>query len=243
VSVAVHHSTCPRCGADGEGSAWCPRCGLNLRVKGSAEAAGEDRVTQDTQPLPHDATPPAPERRGRLPAVAGLAAVLLVAVVVLGVVLLTRGGSGASGNASHGPTPTPAAPTATANPTASPAPALAVTRARMEQVLVRYEDAYSNEDANGLAALFAADLVRRNGTDPPEGRAAALATYQDQFDHLTNPDYRLSGMSFTEGAADGVAAGSYTISSDGGTVAGQIGFHLVLQDGRLLIDRIVIRPN
>lgn len=232
----MHHATCPRCGADGEGSAWCPRCGLNLRVKGAAEATREDPPTQQTRPLPPDAPP---ESRGRLVAVAGLAVLLLVVVVVL----LIRDGSGSSANASHGPapTPTPAAPTATA--TASSAPALVVSQGRMEQVLVRYENAYSNEDATGLAALFAADLVRRNGTDPPEGRAAALATYQDQFDHLTNPDYRLSRLSFTEGSAEGVATGSYTITSEAGTVTGQIGFHLALQNGRLLIDRIVIRPN
>ena len=123
-----------------------------------------------------------------------------------------------------------------ASPSAPP-----LSSAGMTAVLQRYVNAFGNEDISGLQSLFASDLVRQNGSDPPEDLVHALATYRGQFAALTNPRYSLTGITYHPGQAS--AAGTYSISSGSGTARGQIAFHFVRVGDRLLIDEILIRPS
>jgi hypothetical protein len=112
----------------------------------------------------------------------------------------------------------------------------------VEKVLRRYARAYGDQDVNRLRALFADDLVRRNGTEPREHLGQALATYQSQFDQLSSPRYALSGVTVTPARGEASAVGIYTISDGGAPARGRIAFHLAARGGRLLIDRITIKP-
>jgi hypothetical protein len=112
----------------------------------------------------------------------------------------------------------------------------------MAQVLRQYVDAYSAEDVGALGRLFAPDLERVNGSDAPEDRSQALATYASQFGQIDNPHYALSGVTYGEGVSTGDATGSYTITSDSGVHTGAIAFDFRSSDGDLLIDRITIKP-
>jgi ketosteroid isomerase-like protein len=243
---------CPRCGADGHGAAWCPSCGLNLRTRpaGAAPAAAE----QPDAPSPPRAQPEAPPRaplrppqrsledEGRRPSVVALIAVLGVLAVggiVFGVLALTGDDDG-PGTAAPTATATPAEPTATPE-----VPALAastVDEAAMTDVLVSYQDAYSAEDSDALASLFATDLVRLNADEPPQDVHEALATYDEQFASLSNPTYRLSNVEFTEGEGEGSASGTYEIVHDAGSASGGIAFNFVRTDDGLLIDTIAVEP-
>jgi hypothetical protein len=231
VAGAAPAARCPRCGADAAGAPWCPSCGLNLRVR-------------TEQPAPP--SPPAPARgagRSRGFVVAVLAGILAVAAAAVAVALL------ATRSSSHTVTAFAQAETIvrTVVPT-QPAPAATpvaprVTTAEMEDVLAQYANAYSAEDAASLATLFAPDLVRQNGGDPPERLAGALATYERQFAGLTNPHYILGNMRYTPGDGAGMATGRYLIEHAGGSASGSIGFHFVARDGRVLIDAIEIEPS
>jgi hypothetical protein len=112
----------------------------------------------------------------------------------------------------------------------------------MAQVLRHYVDAYSAEDVNLLGGLFAPDLERVNGTDAPQDRSQALATYASQFSQLVNPQYTLAGVTYDKGVSTGDATGRYRITSDSGIHTGAIAFGFSASDGGLLIDRIIIEP-
>jgi hypothetical protein len=246
--------TCPRCGADGQGAAWCPSCGLNLRTRpaGAAPAAAEQPAAP-SPPRPRPEAPPRtpsqpPQRplyedEGRRPGVVALVAVLGVLAVggiVFGVLALTGDDDG-SGPAGPTATATPAERTATPE---EPAPvASTVDEAAMTDVLVSYQDAYSAEDSDALASLLASDLVRQNADEPPQDVDEALATYEEQFAALSNPTYLLSNVEFTEGEGEGFASGTYEIVHDAGSASGQIAFHFVGTDDGLLIDEIAVEPN
>lgn len=164
---------------------------------------------------------------------------LLLLVIAIAVLLATRGSGALKGSA-------PPAPVGVASPAASPMVAVAAptvatpTSSEMENVLQRYVNAYTNEDLSGLQSLFAADLVRTNGTGPSEDLTQALDTYQSQFDALSSPVYRLSSVTYDTLAA--TAVGTYSISSDAGKVGGSIAFHFVRVGDQALIDTIVIEP-
>src|SRR3954449_8427362 len=86
-------TTCSRCGTYSSGSAWCPTCGLNLRVSTAAAVDDESRPAPEAlYSRPGPAAPP-PERRrpGSLVVLVAVAVAVLVASVLL-TVLLTRGG-------------------------------------------------------------------------------------------------------------------------------------------------------
>jgi hypothetical protein len=243
--------TCPRCGADGQGAAWCPSCGLNLRARPAGAPPEQPAAPspRSPQPEPPPRAPSRPPQRpvyedeGRRPGVVALVAVLGVLAVggiVFGILALTGGDDG-PGTAAPTATATSAEPTATAE---EPAPvASVVDEAAMTDVLVSYQDAYSAEDSDALASLFASDLERRNADEPPQDVDEALATYEEQFAGLSNPTYLLSNVEFTEGEREGFASGMYEIVHDAGSASGQIGFHFVGTDDGLLIDEIAVEPN
>jgi hypothetical protein len=174
---------------------------------------------------------------------AGVLAVVTVAAAAVTIVVLTsRGDSTKAGRS------TPVAPsgsfTSSATPSQAPSSAApAVTTTEIHELLDRYQAAYSDEDAARLRNLFADELVRRNGADAPEELEQALSTYQSQFDRLSHPIYVLSGVTVAGGRGGGRAVGTYTISSDKGQTRGRIAFHVSARGGRLLIDRITIRPS
>jgi hypothetical protein len=236
--------TCPRCGTESAGAPWCPKCGLNLRVKSDAGSG----VASSAVPTPPASAPPtAPVRRHPSNAVllAIVAVVVAIAGAAVGIVLATRGSSTNTTFAAPStivrtvPVVTPTIVSVT-----TPAPVEPeVSVADMHDVLDQYAEAYSSEDVGLLSSLFASDLVRQNGTDPPEDRSQALATYQRQFDGLTNPVYRLANLQYESGAGEGVAFGTYVIEHAAGTASGKINFHFVSSDGRLLIDGIVVTPS
>jgi hypothetical protein len=169
-------------------------------------------------------------------------AIVALAVAAAAIVVVTHG----SAAPETPPAPVTRAVTVTV-PVTSPAvsvaspSASAVTSAEMSTVLQRYVDAYTNEDVSGLQSLFASDLVRQNGSDPPEGLSQALATYRGQFAALTNPRYSLANVIYDP--SKGGAGGTYSISSASGTAGGRIVFHFVRVGDRLLIDEIFIQPS
>lgn len=237
---------CPRCGTDARGAAWCPKCGLNLRS--AAEVPAEQAVVPPRPPAPVSSAPP-PRRSNLVPIAAAVAAVAVAAGAAV-VIAVQLGGSESSSSATPPAvteTVTAISPaTTTLEPTTEPVPEPAagyvVTAADMEGVLLRYEAAYSNEDLTELGSLFADDLIRRNGADPPEDLFQALETYSRQFSVLSNPVYTLSEISYESGLDEGAATGVYEISHDAGTVAGEISFHFRLSGDQLLIDVLEIEP-
>jgi hypothetical protein len=240
-----HQRICPRCGADAAGAVWCPACGLNLRVRGPAPAAGSRDPARPRAPMA--TAPPAPppwDQGGKRPNRAVLIAVgalAAVAIVLLVIVLAGRHEKtgGGSGEAAIGGSTTTT--TATATATTGQAAAL-VTAGAMRQVLSEYVSAYSAEDLQRLRALFSSDLVRQNGTDPAQNLAGALDTYATQFAQLSNPRYQLSNLRYSQGRQVGAALGTYRITSASGVNTGAIEFWFAVRDGELLITRMAIRP-
>lgn len=234
---AAVEQTCPRCGSNASGAPWCPSCGLNLRVHAKETEA------------PPPATPPAapvyaPPRgpRTRLFVLIG-GGVLVLGGAIAAVALLAFRSSSSPSAAATTVVQTVAV-TQSGGVTQSGAPALPrVTTAEMHDVLLAYVNAYSAEDTATLGGLFAADLARKNGNGPIEDRDAALATYQQQFDQLTNPQYSLTNIQYATGRGEGSAAGTYVITSAAGRTGGTIEFHFVARGGRLLIDAIRVVPS
>ena len=234
--------TCPRCGSDAAGAPWCPSCGLNLRLHAQeAEAPPPPAPTPAPAAAPVYAPPGGPSRTRLFLLIA--AGVLVLGGVIAAVALLAFRSSSSPSAVATTVVQTVAV-TQSGGVTQSSAPALPqVTNAEMHDVLLSYVNAYSAEDAAALGSLFAADLARQNGNDPVEDRNAALATYQRQFDHLTNPQYSLSNIQYATGRGEGSAAGTYVITSAAGRTGGTIEFHFVARGGRLLIDAIRVVPS
>ena len=238
---AAVEQTCPRCGSNAAGAPWCPSCGLNLRLHAQeAEAPPPAAPTRPATPV-YASPPRGPSRRRLFALIAG--GVVVLGGAIAAVALLAFRSS---------PSPTAVATTVVQTvavtqsgaTTQVGAPTLPqVTTAEMHDVLLAYVNAYSAEDAAALGRLFAVDLVRQNGNDPIEDRNAALATYQHQFDQLTNPQYSLNGIQYASGRGEGSAAGAYVITSGAGRTGGSIEFHFVLRGGRLLIDAIRVVPS
>jgi hypothetical protein len=228
---AAVEETCPRCGSNATGAPWCPSCGLNLRLH------PPETVAPPPPPPPPAYTTPSPNPSRRR----------LVALVIAGVLALGGAIAALALLAFRSSPPKSAAATTvvqTVAVTRSQAPAVPLlTVAEMHDVLLAYVNAYAAEDTSALGRLFASDLVRQNGADPIEDRTAALATYQHQFDQLTNPHYSLTGIQYATGRGKGSAAGTYTITSDAGRSGGSIEFHFVLRGGLLLIDAIRVVPS
>jgi len=152
--------------------------------------------------------------------------------VVVAVVLHTRASS---------PKATLVSPPKHVNVT-KPAPALpTITNPQMALILQRYAVAYSSENVAALRKLFAAGLVRKNGTDPAESLSQALTTYRGQFANLTNPKYSLSNVAYHP--AQAVATATYSIKSGSGTARGTIVYHFVRVGNRVLIDTLTIRSS
>lgn len=230
------HPVCLRCGTDAGGAAWCPNCGLNLRVRDESSAEG---APPPAPILP----PPGPGFSRSRMVLAGAAVVLLVSGSATAIILLTRGG-GSSDRATPvldsdlGGFQTSADEVATTVPEEPQ-----VTRDNMHEVLVNYVTAFDNEDVYALEDLFATDLTRTNGTEPSQTLGEALDTYSEQFSNLSNPEYVLNELQYTEGVYAGSATGVYTIStSNAPDSSGSINFSFVSVDGRLLIDGIRITP-
>jgi len=248
------HAICPRCGADPAGAVWCPRCGLNLRIRLPPPPPVDSTAGTPLDSAPHepftggprnsDTTEIIEPRPSRTPLFVGGA---LAAAVVLGIVLaiVLSGGHNETTGGSHGTLSAPGSTPSTSSPspTTTEAPP-AVTATVMHDVLNAYATAYSAEDLSALRSLFSADLVRQNGSDRPQGLTGALNTYAGQFDQLSNPQYELSDIQYQEGATAGGASGTYRITDDNGVnTGGQIEFGFTVRQGGLLIDRIQISPE
>lgn len=130
------------------------------------------------------------------------------------------------------------------SPAPQSAPTAAVSSSAVQQVLDEYQAAYSSENIEALKGLLAQTLVRENGNDPRESAQQAVATYEQQFSELSNPEYRLSGVKIEPGQGEASAGAVYTITSDNNSVptTGSIGFHLIANGEQLLIDNITIEP-
>lgn len=228
---ASGQGTCPRCGANVGEAPWCPSCGLNLRLH-TAETAAQPPSAPTSAPAPAQRNP----RRRRLVAV--IAGVLVLGGASAAVAVLAF--------RSSSPRDTAAAKTVVVtdvvtdgNPVTPPT----VTVDEMHNVLLGYVQAYSDESVVELESLFAPDLVRRNGDDPVEHRDAALATYQQQFDQLSDPQYQLSGLHYSAVPGEGTAEGGYVITSSAGQSRGRIIFVFEVRGGHLLINGIRVIPS
>jgi hypothetical protein len=237
VAVSSGERICPRCGTRSQGVPWCPKCGLNMRTRVPAAPAG---VTPPTAEQPPPAPRRAPhDRAARRPPyllIGGIVALAAIGIVV-GLVVSSGGDRGASTTPS--PTTQTSAPASTAATTAAPT----VATSTVQEVLRQYEGDYSSENAEGLKALFASSLVRQNGSEPSENLEQAVATYQRQFGEQTNPSYKLSNVSIQPGAGEATASARYTITNQNGTLTGSIVFHLIEENGQLLIDKLTIEPS
>lgn len=251
--------TCPRCGTSTAGAPWCPACGLNLRLHTPETPPPEAPPAPETPP---PETSPAlethaPEARPAPPPpmsaltrsdpsrkrlVALIAGVLVLGGAIAAVSLLAfRSSSPPSVAAAKTVVETVAVTDVVTDGNASTLPPVTVDEMRNE--LGSYMQAYDDESVVELGNLFAPDLVRRNGADPVENRDAALATYQQQFDELTNPQYQLTDVTYRTGQGEGIAEGRYVITSSAGQSQGRIGFEFVVRDGFLYIDKIGIAPS
>lgn len=238
------HRSCPRCGAPSDGSPWCEECGLNLRVS---------RQPPDLSSHP---TPPplvAKPSRNTSRWLALLVATVLIALAAFAaaVLFLKRGGDGRE-DLPAAQTTIPA-PLTTSNDLSPPEPATTessvpvdtnIPLEAVENLLIEYESAYSNEDLAGLRNLFTDDLVRLPGTGATQDLHDALATYREQFSELAAPVYALSGVRAASNATEAEAVGKYTITDGGRTAgSGRIFFHIVLLDNSLYIDRLEVTPS
>lgn len=165
------------------------------------------------------------EKRTPVWPVAALIAVITAGTAVLLILLLTGGDE-----------PKP-------KPVPTPQRAASLTESNVTSLLHRYEAAYSSEDVDQLAALFAPGFRRTNGDDPPESRDEALATYASQFEELEAPVYELHDVMVTVTGDTARAEGNYGITSSAGTATGSISFDIAAVDGKPLITAIVTGPN
>ena len=170
-----------------------------------------------------------PARRNRIAALAALGVGALF--LILAIAGAFSGGGGGSRSNRH----TTAGTAATAH---------APSNVEVGRFLQRYADRYHAEDATELGALFTPDAVRRNGSSPPQGRAAAIADYRSQFAKLASPpSYRLSGLKMDARPGSVTVTGRYAITTGTGTTTGAVSFGLVDSGRRLLIRRLDIRPD
>jgi hypothetical protein len=238
--------TCPRCGANAGGAPWCPSCGLNLRLHAPEtpppEAPAPETAAPPSPPPPMSAPAPPRSNPSRRHLVAMIAGVLALGGAIAAVAILAFGSSSPrSAAAAKTVVKTVSDTVVVTDDNAGTPPQVTVDE--MHNVLLEYVQAYSDESVGELESLFAPDLVRRNGDDPIEHRDAALATYQQQFDQLTNPQYQLSGLQYQSVPGGGTAEGSYVITSSAGQSQGRIGFVFEVRDGLLLINGIRVIPS
>ena len=116
-----------------------------------------------------------------------------------------------------------------------------VSQEEVEDLLRRYQAAYTAESVSGLAELLAPGLVRRDPPSPVQDRNAALNEYQRQFETLDSPVYTLQNVSVETGSGEAAARADYRVTAANADVAtGLIAFHMVEDGGQLLIDEIEI---
>ncbi len=263
-------SVCPRCGGACAGQVWCQQCGLNLRARlapqsgtetsGQSPAAPTEANEPPAAPPPRSWSTPPPtpfarawERLTRTvdPMVAAAIAVGIALIAVVALVAVATKGGGKSPQQLPGVADVSTLPTETTSTETTPTETTAtettttpsVESSQVEQVLGEYTQDYSNEDLEAFKGLFAGTLERRDGNKAPEDLEAALATYQRQFGELQKPSYTLSSESVQPGTGEASATARYSISSQNGTVTGTIAFHLIEQEGKLLIDKLTVTPS
>jgi hypothetical protein len=168
---------------------------------------------------------------------------LVVLIAVAAVVAISQVGVEKSQATSKGRGPSAISTPSTETATTTSSTAASVTTEDVQHLLSKYEAAYSSESTTELEAFFAPGLTRQNGTHAVENREESLATYRKQFSELQHPTYSLSGMSITPGNGEASASGSYSITSQYGTVSGTITFHVVPNGGGQAIDKITIQPH
>jgi hypothetical protein len=165
----------------------------------------------------------------------GLLIAVVAATLGVGAVLLVSGGG------SGGKTPSvPAPPKTTTTTQAPPAP---VTHGQAAALADEYASAYSAKSTALLRAILAPDFTRKNAGDPTQNRAQALATYESQFKHLTNPHYDLSGLSIQTAHDTATVRADYRITSAAGTVEGSVVIVMARVHGKLLIKYIHATPK
>lgn len=239
MAVSSGERTCPRCGTPSQGAAWCPKCGLNMRPHVPAAAGGDPGVAPpsvgERARAPKTSLVDRAAWRSTYPLIGGIVALAAVGIVVGAVV--SSGG--------HHATPVISSPITTiSTPTSTPTSTTpTITTTAVQQVLGQYEADYSSENLEGLKALFASSLVRQNGSASSENLEQALATYQRQFGEQTNPSYKLSNVSIQPGAGEAAASARYSVTNQNGALTGSIVFHLIEENGQLLIDKLTIEPS
>lgn len=122
------------------------------------------------------------------------------------------------------------------------APSPKPTRDDVKAFLRKYTKRYEAEDASGLGKLFTRDAVRVSDGDH-ESRAQAIATYRKQFANLRNPKYTLSVVRIKTRQLGATVRARYRISSNKGTVRGNIKYTLVERNGELLIKRLDVKSD
>jgi hypothetical protein len=188
---------------------------------------------------------PGPRVAHRRQLLASAVAVLLLGAVAL---LLTVGKSGSHRPAATATSSTSTTTTASATATTSGQPSKSPQSAPLgiqaaDHVLAEYSSAYSAKNDRQLAALLAPNLVRRNGTNPAEDKAQAIATYRGQFSQLRGPRYMFSNVRVTPEPGGATVTATYTITSQNGTLKSPITLHLVAAPAGAQVDEITIPPR
>lgn len=125
----------------------------------------------------------------------------------------------------------------------TPSETSAISTQQVQDTLNEYAAAYSAESTSQLREVFAETLVRRDGTHSPEDLSEALATYEKQFAQLQDPTYELSTPEVSTEEGGAAATATYSITSQNGTVGGNVTFHLVPKGSGVGIDQLTITPN
>jgi hypothetical protein len=189
---------------------------------------------------------------GRVPVARLVAALLAVAAVGAGVILILGGGAHSHHGAARASDRTLSTSragvqvdttgTSTDTSTTTSADAISEARSAIAALLRSYQKAYSGHDVSALSQLFAPMVVRHGlaagGCRVSHGRAAVLADYESQFT-AGSGTYRLVGLSPADVDFSGPQAAHvssrYEITPGG---SGSVGFAFAREAGEWKISQV-----
>ena len=118
-----------------------------------------------------------------------------------------------------------------------------VSAAEVRTVLDRFAARYTNEDVNGLAALFAPEFRRTVAGGAPQDRAGAIGRIRRIFQEPQAPRYVLEDVRVTTDGAGATARGRFMAEGNDLYGTGEIEFRLSRHGDKVLIDALKTVPD